>query len=127
MRSFQRPRDRRLRGRRERVVKQPTLQQIAERICAHLKRFEADPVINRHREYDKEKKEWVDLPIGEKQKGMGTYYNPNAYGSGAKLFIRYISFQGSGRSMTKAEGLEYLAWLDAGNVGTHREWEKSKK
>lgn len=108
-------------------MKQPTLNQIAERIRAHLERFEKDPVINRHREFDKEKGGWVDLPVGEKQKGSGTYYSPNAYAAGAKLFIRYISYQGSGAGLTKAEGAEYLAWLDEGNVGTHYNWQRRSK
>ena len=78
------------------------LQEIADRIYAHLKRFEADRKINK---------------TDTKYK-TSPYYCVNAFRSGSRICVSYVTYQG-GTMMKKAEALEYLAWLDAGNVGTH--------
>lgn len=78
---------------------------IAQRIAAHLRRFEADPKINRERE------------------GRGKpYYNAGAgAAAGARrITVVYVSYQGASR-LTRAHAELYLAWLDAGNVGRHFE------
>lgn len=90
--------------------KPPTLAAIAERIAAHLRRFEADPVVNTPRE-------------GRRIK---LYYSPSAFARGSRVGISYVSFQ-SETCVTKADALAYLAWLDAGNVGRHWEWERAVK
>lgn len=79
------------------------LAEIAKRIDAHLKRFEADPVINK--------------PMNH---GMKTtpYYWAGAYSSGRYVGISYINYQASS-NLTKEQAITYLAWLDAGNVGRH--------
>lgn len=78
------------------------LTEIAKKIDAHLKRFEADKKINK---------------LNERYNTVA-YYNANARQTGAKVAVRYISYQG--RSLLdKKTALRYLAWLDAGNVGRH--------
>ena len=83
-----------------------TNKEIASGIADHLKRFEADPVINKER----------------KRGGMSlsSYFNVNAYGNPKGIAVTYISFQGTNQ-LSKAEAESYLAWLDKGKVGTHRE------
>jgi hypothetical protein len=81
-----------------------TLAEIAERINAHLKRFETDPQIN------KRDSTYRLLP----------YWNAYARLSGNRVRITYISHQGDS-SVCRQDAEKYLAWLDAGNVGHH--WE----
>jgi hypothetical protein len=74
--------------------------EIADKIRAHLKRFEADPAIN------------------EKRRGLSSYWTAGAGASGRYVYVQYIAYQGS-TALSKADALAYLAWLDAGNVGRH--------
>lgn len=77
------------------------LDEIAKRINAHLKRFESDPKIN------------------TKTTGnLRRYFVAGAVASGTRIFVTYITYQGHS-SLSKADALAYLAWLDAGNVGRH--------
>lgn len=80
------------------------LAEIAKGIDAHLKRFEHDPTIN--------------VP------GAGTtlhpYYWARSWPAGSRVGIIYITFQGPDY-LTKADAERYLAWLDEGHVGSHRE------
>lgn len=78
------------------------LDEIAAKIGAHLKRMEADPEINRR----------------IRNSHLALYWNARCVASGPKVFVSYVSFQGSS-SLTKNEALKYLSWLDAGNNGTH--------
>ena len=75
---------------------------LAARINAHLKRWEADPKIN----------------IGLGTQGTRKYFNAGAWAAGRWVNVQYISYQGD-RSLTKQQAANYLAWLDAGNVGSH--------
>lgn len=86
-------------------MKKPTKTQraaeIGKRIDVHLKRFEADTVINQ-RDYGR----------------LKPYYMAGAAGDRHRVFVRYVSYQGvTHLSVEDAE--RYLAWLDAGNVGRH--------
>lgn len=81
--------------------------EIAQRINAHLKRFQTDPVINAG---------YTD----ERRKGLHPYYQVGAGYSGNRVFVTYVGYQGQD-GLTKAEALAYLAWLDAGNIGKHYE------
>ena len=96
------------------------LTEIAERINEHLKRLEADKEFNRPRRFDKEKQEWVDDP-----KGYGKLYHSSTYGGGAYVRVTYVSYQGIS-TLTKEEAMAYLAWLDAGNKGTHYDMERGR-
>lgn len=78
-----------------------TIGEIADRIRAHLGRFESDPKIN--------------VPSGN---GLHPFYLANAWAAGSRVFVTYVSFQGAS-SLTKTQAALYLAWLDAGNVGKH--------
>jgi hypothetical protein len=78
------------------------LGEIAERIGAHLKRFEADPVIN----------------APDRPNGVRKYFGAWARQAGSRLMVMYISYQGW-QSLTKDDAIRYLAWLDAGFVGKH--------
>jgi hypothetical protein len=75
-------------------MKQLTCREIAARIDAHLKRFEADASP-------------YDLAY--------TTMTANAI---------YISYDSGVERLDKSEALAYLAWLDAGNVGKHWEMKK---
>lgn len=86
------------------MVKKQKLSEIAEGITAHLKRFEKDPKIN---------------AMDPKYKTV-PYYIAYATSSGPRVFVTYINYQGN-TSLTKAQALAYLGWLNAGNVGRHYE------
>lgn len=81
------------------------LRDIAAKIGAHLKRFEADK-----------------LGVNKDDRGDGTgcrpYYIAGAGVAGRYVWVRYVSYQGA-QHLTREEALAYLAWLDAGNVGRH--------
>lgn len=83
------------------------LDEIAAKIAAHLKRWEKDPEINKR-----------------KESGLTPYYHPWAMRAGSKVGITYVSFQGQSY-LSKAEAAAYLAWIEAGNVGTHYERERA--
>ena len=95
------------------MTKGPKLAEIATRIHAHLKRFEADPKINRYKDADRH------------QRGLHPFYWSGAYVGGSRVGVRYISYQGA-TCLTKQEALGYLAWLDAGNVGKHNDMKGRK-
>ncbi len=96
---------------------EPTTKEIAARITKHLHRFETDPVINAKRAYNKDAKRWEHTTDGT---GVGLYYRACAmHAHGQKVAITYVTYQGS-QKLTREEALAYLAWLDAGNIGTHR-------
>ena len=88
------------------------LHEIAARIAAHLKRFEADPKIA--------KSQNIEGPR------LDFYCGPTAQPGGTRVFVTYVSYQGEA-SLKKAEAEAYLAWLDAGNVGRHYEQQRSAK
>lgn len=77
--------------------------QVAGRLDSHLKRFEGDPTINRF------------------DRGISGYYIASARATrNGRISIIYVVYQGA-RTLSLAEAEAYLAWLDAGNVGTHHE------
>ena len=78
----------------------PKLGEIADRIAAHLAKIEkAQP------------------DHGSARSG---YWHANAWPAGGRIGVKYISYQHTWH-LTKADALRYLQWLDAGNVGRHRE------
>lgn len=86
--------------------------EVGALINAHLKRFEADPEINQY---------------SDDRKGrLHPYWNASASARGGRVFVVYISYQGS-TSLTLAEAEAYLAWLDAGNEGRHFEQQRGSK
>ena len=81
-----------------------TLTEIGKRIHAHLKRFEADPKINKpHPKYK-----------------TSPFYWAGAARVGRYVSVSYVNYQGS-QSLTRDQAEAYLAWLDSGNVGRHFE------
>jgi hypothetical protein len=78
------------------------LKEIAEKIGAHLKRFEADPVLSRRSD------------------GNARFWNAGCGVAGRYVSVTYVSYQGES-TMSKAEAEAYLSKLDAGFVGRH--WE----
>ena len=90
----------------------PKLGEIAERITAHLQRFEADPAIN------------VETLVGGMK--LTPYYKAFAVASGSRVMVKNVSYQ-CHTNLTKADALAYLAWLDAGNVGTLVDWRRAVK
>ena len=85
------------------------LAEIAERIHAHLKRFEADPKINK---------------LSKRPMRLHIFYEPSAIASGSRIGIRLKRYHDYS-FITKQSALEYLAWLDAGHVGGF--WEMRAK
>lgn len=76
--------------------------ELARRINAHLRRFEADPAINVRNETYK------TVP----------YFHAGASSSGGWVQVVFVSYQG--RTSLKYDDAErYADWLDAGNVGTY--------
>ena len=75
----------------------PKLAEIAERLTAHLKRMEAAQ----------------PAPLARRP-----FYLPQEWVAGPRVGVRYISYQYSWY-LTKADALQYLLWLDAGNTGRH--------
>lgn len=84
------------------MSEQIKLKEIASRIDAHLKRFEADKTINQ--------------PKAENR--LSPYYRAGAYTAGIFVYVVYVCFQTS-TAFKKKDALRYLNWLDAGNVGRH--------
>lgn len=79
------------------------LSEIAEKIKAHLARFQDDPVLSKTKE------------------GKGVrFWNTNAEVSGRFVAVTYVSYQLTSK-LSKAEALQYLAKLDDGFVGRHIE------
>jgi hypothetical protein len=93
------------------MAKPIKLDEIASRINAHLKRFEADPDINR---------KWTE----GRREGLSPYYLAGAGRSGNRVFVSYVNYQGV-TGLTKPEAIRYLAWMDASNVGKHVEIPKN--
>ncbi len=86
------------------------LQEIATRIHAYLKRFEHDPKIN----------------VPDRGSTIHPYYWARAWAAGSRVGVVYVTFQGP-TYLTKGEAERYLAWLDAGNVGSHYEAKPRKE
>ena len=87
----------------------PKLAEIAAKLAAHLKRIEGDPTLN--------------PPRGGSCGGTRSYWNAHSWAAGSRVGVRYVSYQGE-TFLTKGRAVAYLAWLDAGNVGTHYEAER---
>lgn len=75
---------------------------IAARIDAHLKRWEADPVIN----------------IGLGTRGTQKYWNAGAWLSGGWVKLHYVSYQHTS-SLRRTDALKYLQAIEGGFVGSH--------
>lgn len=100
---------------RDKRTKTVVADELAQKIDAHLKRFERSPKINPGRRYDKDKKKWVPDKMG-----IRDYYGAWARGDRHRVRVLYVAYQGS--SVLSIEDAEkYLAWLDAGHVGRHYE------
>ena len=82
------------------------LKEIADRIYAHLKRFETDPKINKNTKPDRS--------------GLSLYFWAGAGVAGNRVYVKYINYQ-EGVNLKKAEAIKYLEKLDAGFVGRHYE------
>ena len=86
------------------------LKEIAERINVHLKRIEHDPTLN------PEDRKFRTRP----------YYYAGAWVGGSRIGLKYVSYQGESH-ISKTEAEQYLAWLDAGNVGKYWEMDRQLK
>jgi hypothetical protein len=98
---------------RDRRTKSAVAHDLAQKIDAHLKRFERDPKINPGKRLDKETKTWVPDPMGVRD-----YYNARASGDRHRVRVVYVSYQGASH-LSVEDAQKYLAWLAAGNIGTH--------
>lgn len=93
-----------------------TLAEIAERIKAHLKRFEGDAVINAAK----------PPIIPGAREGQRTYFMANAFRIGPCVGVTYVSYQGPTK-LPRDKALAYLNWLDAGHVGRHYDLERERR
>jgi len=98
---------------RDRRTKSAVAHDLGQKIDAHLKRFEASPKINPGKRFDKETKEWVI-----DAQGVRDYWGARAHGDRHRVWVIYVSYQG-GDHLSIEDAQKYLAWLDAGNVGSH--------
>ncbi len=75
------------------------LAEVAKQIATHLNRLE----------------------YAQKDHGsaLNLYWHSSAWAAGCKIRVRYVRYQGDGFTLTKADSLKYLQWLDAGNEGMH--------
>lgn len=97
------------------MSKQITLINIACDIAAHLKRFAGDLRINR------------PVSIASDPTTLQSPYMFTSVSSQrGSVWVVYDNMRG-GHRLTRAEAEAYLAWLDAGNVGTHLDMAKSAK
>lgn len=88
------------------------MRELADRIHAHLKRFENDPKINKY----------TDSKYGN----LRPYYGASCvYTRGAKMWVTYISYQNS-TPLSKDQAERYVAKLDNGFVGRHFDALKEK-
>lgn len=79
--------------------------EVADKIDAHLKRWEAD-------------KRGVNRDDRRDGAGCRPYYCAGSWAAGGWVCICYVSYQGV--SKVRAEQAEkYLRWIEAGNVGRH--------
>ena len=78
------------------------LQDIAAALLAHLKRIEADPVLNPRA---------GGHPLGDRD-----IVCPSVERTGSRISVQYRAVA---HTLSKAEAAAYLAWLDVGNNGTH--------
>jgi hypothetical protein len=105
---------------REKKPKAPTkteiARDIADKIHAHLERFESTEEINYPRKFV-DGQGWVKTSPNS---GSRPYYMAFATGVRHRVCIRYISYQGSWL-LDIPDAERYLAWLDAGNEGRHIE------
>ena len=82
-----------------------TLIEVAQNITRHLSRMEEG----------RELPDNGELPV---------LYKAYAWRAGNRVKIRYKSFWNPS-SLTRGEAEGYLAWLDAGNSGTHYDWTRT--
>jgi hypothetical protein len=80
------------------------LAEIAQRIDAHLRRFEHDKSINKD--------------ISKEGTGLHLYYDAGAGASGRFVHVTYVRYR-EPNHLTREQATAYLDWLDAGNIGTH--------
>jgi|ERR1700738_1590587 hypothetical protein len=79
-----------------------TLTEVGKKIADHLARMEEGQLLPTHGE----------LPV---------LFKAYAWRAGNRVKVRYKSFWNPS-SLTRVEAEAYLAWLDAGNHGTHFDW-----
>ena len=89
------------------------LAEIAARIDKHLDRFANDPEIS--------SREWTDSKGVVRRNTL--FWHPCAFRAGSYVHVKYVRYQSSS-SLRRYEALAYLAWLDAGNIGTHYECQR---
>lgn len=95
----------------KKAAKGPSITEVASRIQAHLTRFENDKVINAAARTP-------HAPVTSD--ALKPYYMARAWAAGPRVRVLYVNYQGS-VTLTKAQAVAYLSWLDKGNVGRHQQ------
>jgi hypothetical protein len=85
------------------MIKPTPLKEIAEQINRYLKKFEADPEINK-----------------VNKRGVTSFYMAGAFANGSRIGVRYISYQGVSH-LTRMQAYRYLSRLNDGWVGHHQQ------
>lgn len=92
----------------------PKLGEIADRITAHLQRFAADPKLRETQN--------ISGPR------VTRFSAPSAKPGGGRIRLRFVDTGlTAGVCVFKGQAIQYLAWLDAGNVGTLDDWRRAVK
>lgn len=87
-------------------VAQPTkmrLRDIAAKINEYLKKFEADPRINKP-------------PKDVQRMRLHPYFGAQAFPNGRFVGVTFICYHGH-HNLNRAEAEQYLAWLEQGGIG----------
>lgn len=98
------------------------LSEIAARIDAHFKRIEPDEKLNPCREFVGG--EWRNT--GTTMRGTAWLCRPSCLATGTRIRVSYVSYQCT-LFLSKDAALAYLAWLDAGNLGSHHVMERQAR
>jgi hypothetical protein len=86
------------------------MQELADRIDAHLLRLEGDPGFN----------------LVHASTGTSRFYGARCwYFGGSYVAVRYVVYQGI-TNIRRADAESYLAGLDAGFQGNHFDWKLKK-
>lgn len=99
------------------AVAELRLGEIADRIARHLWRLEAEDRVARAARTPEEVAAAKAKPGGD----LGSYYHATAWAAGAKVGVRYVSYQGESL-LDRREALSYLEGLDGGFRGKHWAW-----
>jgi hypothetical protein len=81
--------------------------QVALELDGYLKKWEADPKINK--------------PLKGRHSGLKQFWNAGCWRVGTRLHVVYVAYQGVS-TIDFEVAVKWLEWLKQGNVGSHHEY-----